>query len=121
MKNIQEISKLYKRLQSIDAEIVGIEKLANEILSNECIIKFSMNVENMSEQVEEKRPTGIHESLFSFNLELPTTIKEVNKKSKHDFKITSKAALLALGVIAQSLNETRTNIITQLEQLTVIN
>ena len=70
LKDLEKAKNIYNKIKKLDAEILSIEKLANEIITDECELLFALNLTNNTQLQKQKVSFDDDGSLVSRNLEL---------------------------------------------------
>lgn len=140
---IETLNKHVKAVKKLDGEILALEQLLTQIVTEDCIIKFSVeqlsnnsikdtgikgSIEEALASVDWSQIIGrtATPSIFQYKDSAIRRVTDdewvMNKKksnfTNHQFSINSKACLLALNVIHATLCETRNNIVEAIEKIT---
>lgn len=123
IKSFEKARKLHDSIVLIDSEILAIEKLANEIASDSCSVKFSMQVENHSKV--EKKPYNDDPDKMPTHLGFFDTMQWIhqftvaNKAVDHRHELTDTESLHILGALLRVKYERRTALINEINRMGV--
>src|SRR5512133_3679218 len=115
VNNLKRIKELHDSLLDLDKEILSIEKIANELVSDKCKIKLHIEVENTSKPKEKVRfdedgslisPSAYNNILGlsreSFNFMYPLTTSQLTPtppSNQTTLTFTDSQCLSALDII----------------------
>lgn len=131
LKELDKAQRLYARIKELDAEIIGIEKLASLVSTKKTSIKLSLRIEDL-EKVKDSEKTIIdcdgslslgYDSLGVFRFFMPSSLGSPKEATKHDGSLesdlTDSVCLGVLGVLLQSKIEARELAIKSLNRMGV--
>lgn len=112
IKNLDKAQKIYADIQKIDSDILKIEKLANEILSDDCSMEIAIYLTNNSKLIKkEEKP---FDSVI--NWLMPEVEKRENAKL-NSFHFSDREVLVMFQSIIAIKNNSRRLLLLELEKL----
>ena len=54
LKDLAKAKRIYNDIIELDAEIIRIEKMANEIINDECVLSLNIKLTNITQQAKQK-------------------------------------------------------------------
>jgi hypothetical protein len=132
IKDLEKAKKIYKKIKSLDREIISLEKIAKEIDRDFCNIQFKLeNFKQKNDQESKdildedgsivlhrpKKMPGIFAMLHGFDLS--KTSKKEKWTSKTSFKISEELCYELLGVLLSKRIQERESLLNHLEKLGV--
>lgn len=131
LKELEKAQKLYARIKELDAEIIGVEKLANLVSSKKTSIKLSLIIEDLEKIKDTDKViidgdgslsigmdfTGMFRFFQPSVLGNPKAVKDNNNAFESD--LTDTVCMGVLGVILQSKIEARALAIKALNRIGV--
>lgn len=126
IKQFTKAKELHDELVFVDKEILQIEKIANEISNDKCVLDFGLKIKNLSkpdDKVEhnewhDETLSSFYKSLFPSFMQTPQ-IQNKTHSSEYNFRLLDTECLQILSVILKVKNEYRNKLIHVIENLGV--
>lgn len=125
LKQIEKANKLYTKIKVLDSEIAQLDKLAQEMVNDNMVIRFDLKAENKSKAPKEKATItedglSLHMPSLSFSfLGYGQQCEPV--KPKHETKLNKEVSesvgLELLAVLLRSKIDERTTLIKKLQAI----
>lgn len=129
LNNLDKATKMYKAIQELDAEIIKIEKRANDLANGNFEVNVKMNFKSLDPKSEkakfdsdgslisEDRPSSTSRMFTVYFGSLGATTKSEEPKDQYEIKVDEKAALYILGALLQIKQEERKVLIGKIREL----
>lgn len=125
IKTFNRAKKIHDDIVALDAEIIQIEKLANEAANDKCKLFFNVKTENYTQAKKEKKEILTEDNSLSslwyhhlFTGIMPSTVDEINHKSnEYKFEFNDSECLLVLSIILKIKQERRSQLMSSIVKL----
>lgn len=137
IKDLEKAKRIHARIVNLDEEIIQIEKIANQMSSDNCTVEFSLRVENHTKEKEEKqnvldsdgsliKPISRDEDDFNpFRGALLGYMSQIEKsetktrKKTYDFSLSESDCLRVLAMLLDIKYRERNKAILELKDIGV--
>jgi|DEB0MinimDraft_3_1074331.scaffolds.fasta_scaffold74369_3 hypothetical protein len=129
----EKANKVYGKIKDLDKEILEIEKFAEALLKTEKPVKFSFKASlpkddskesildedgSLKSMTTEYKPKSMFSAMFNIHDYYDTSADADKNVVEHDGSFNSRYALIFLDVLLKEKNNTRYELMNQLQELT---
>ena len=127
IKSFEKAKRIYDSIISLDKEIIWIERLANEVATDECKLSFSIKVDNITKSLEKTRKQdasstsdiddavgNMYRRLLSFPMFGNMQDTKETQLESHDYDFSDSDCLKVLAVVLRVKYDERKRLIDKL-------